>query len=102
MPLPSGCCYGRGFLESIDVAIQERYNPVQCAVNTTTPVPYSSLGGFFAVTAGTVTIVDNLGNTIIPAFTVDISTYYPLPFLFSQNGGTITTSGGASGVLGAY
>ena len=84
------------------MAIQERYNPLQCPANSTVQVPYSSLGGFFAVTAGAVTITDNLGNTVIPAFAVDISTYYPLPFLFSLNGGTITTSGGASGVLGAY
>lgn len=83
--------------------IQERYQPVVIGVNATHRFPQGAqnIGGFLAITAGTVTVVDMAGVTIINAFPVSAGVYYPMPFsLGNGSSGTFTTAGGASGTLG--
>lgn len=85
--------------------IQERYKPVVIGVNSTYSFPQGAqaIGGFLAITAGTITVVNQLGATIINAFPVSAGVYYPLPFFIGSGTGsqaTFTTAGGASGTLG--
>lgn len=85
--------------------VQERYTPIPIAANTTVTVRGSALGGFLCTTSGTLTVIRNDGGgnttTLINAMAVTASVYYPLPFFLGQNGGTVTTAGGAVGLLGA-
>ena len=82
----------------------ERYNPVSIGVNTTIKTTASGMGTFLCITSGALSVTDGLGNTVINSFPVSAGTSYPLPFRLhhsaSNNGASITTSGGASGVLG--
>ena len=80
--------------------VQERYTPEIVGVDTTIVLTSNSIGGFLAKTAGTITVVDQQGVTIVTAFPVAAGTYYPLPFyLGSGVNATFTTAGGASGTL---
>lgn len=81
--------------------VHERYTPVVLAANSTTPIKNSSIGGFLCKTAGTITIVNAVGKTIIDTFPVLAGIYYPTPF-YLEGFGTVTTAGGASGTLGAF
>lgn len=83
--------------------VQERYKPVIVGVNATVQFGGSGLGGFIAITAGTITIgalANNVYTTIVNALPVLAGVYYPLPFYISHLGGQIVAAGGASGVLG--
>lgn len=86
--------------------IQERYTPVVVGVNATVPLRGNSLGGFLCKTAGTITVLDHSGNTIINAHPVTAGVYYPLPFVLStgfigDSGlASFTAAGGASGTIG--
>lgn len=82
--------------------VMERYHAHQIPANATTIVNESGIGGFLAITAGTIAVVTNtvISRTIIPTLTVAANTYYPLPFFASVEGMVVTTAGGASGVLG--
>lgn len=85
------------------MVIEERYKPSVVGVNTTIPIPASvvAAGGFLCITSGTVTVVNQTGGTLIAALPVTAGFYYPMPFnLESGNKGTVTTAGGASGVVG--
>jgi hypothetical protein len=81
------------------MAIQERYSPVVIGANATVTIRNIGIGGFLAKTAGTISVVDSYGVTIINAHPVAAGTYYPLPFSLGQEGGTFTTAGGASGTI---
>lgn len=85
--------------------IYERYTPVPVAVDTTVTIHSSSVGGFLAKTAGTITVVANAADgkaqtTIVDAHPVTAGAYVPMPFFLGKSGGTVTTAGGASGTLG--
>ncbi len=81
--------------------IRERYTAYPMGVNATLKVTRQSVGGFLAKTAGTITIVDDDGRTIVDAHPVAVGLYYPLPFMFqAETGATVTLAGGASGTLG--
>lgn len=92
--------------------MQERYHPFVVGVNTTVSLADSTeqIAGFLAKTAGTLTVVNNRGVTIVDAVPVTAGVYLPLPFILRGNGGgagalnlnrpTVTTAGGASGTLG--
>ena len=85
------------------MSFQERYKPVPIGVNATIKINPDQPGmcGFVCVTAGTITVVNNAGTTIVNAAPVAAGTYLPLPFgLESGSSGTITTAGGASGTVG--
>lgn len=83
--------------------IQHRYNSVQIPVTSTLIVPdISGIGGFLAVTGGTIAIetYEPTPRVIIPALTVVAGTWYEMPFALGEvNGAIVITAGGASGVL---
>jgi hypothetical protein len=86
--------------------VTKRYSPVVVGVNSTViSKSANAIGGFLAVTAGTITLSNNSvlqatneSFTIISAMPVTAGTWYELPFI-TQGGYTFTTAGGASGVL---
>jgi len=79
---------------------RERYTAYLMGVNASLKTTRSSIGGFLAKTAGTITIVDDDGRTIVDAHPVSAGLYYPLPFLLqTETGATVTLAGGASGTL---
>ena len=85
--------------------IQERYRPLPMAANATaTLVASNNIAGFLAVTAGTLTVVDSNGVTVVAAVPVTAGIYTPMPFRLSGGGSppTVALAGGASGTLGVY
>lgn len=83
--------------------IQELYKPTPMAANSSYNIPDSvqAIACFLCVTSGTITVVDQAGVTIINAMPVTAGVYHPMPFyLGSGISGTVTTAGGASGVVG--
>jgi len=83
--------------------VQEIYNPVVVGVNATVALPQHQLGGFLALTSGTITVLDQKGVSILTAFPVTAGVYLPIPLSLGKEGSqaSITTAGGASGTLGA-
>lgn len=80
--------------------VRERYRPQPMAANATYTVRGGQIGGFLCKTAGTLTLVDASGNTLIDAQPVAVGAYVPLPFILpTAEGGTVTLAGGASGTL---
>lgn len=80
--------------------IQERYNPVVVGVDTTVKVNSQAIGGFLAVTSGSITIVNGAGTTVLSAFPVTSGVYVPLVmYLGGPSVPTFATAGGASGTL---
>lgn len=79
--------------------VYEAYKPVPVGVNATVNLNSSILGGFLCKTAGTVTIVDANGTTLITGFPVSAGVYYRMPFRMNGVGGSFTTAGGARGIL---
>ncbi len=77
--------------------VKERYTIVTVGVNSTVTFQSDSIGGFLALTGGTVSIKDYSGNTVINAVPVIAGGWTPLPFFISSNGGQVITAGGASG-----
>lgn len=80
--------------------VKERYDPKVIGLNGTITLHADAIGGFLAKTAGTITVVDGYGTTIIDAHPVTAGGYFPMPFYLGRAGGVITLAGGASGVLG--
>jgi hypothetical protein len=78
---------------------KERYTANPMAANATFSFTGSQLGGFLAVTAGTITITDANGVAELTAFPCAAGQYVPLPILVNTLGGTVTLAGGASGTL---
>lgn len=79
--------------------VQERYHSIICAVNAPTSFTSNGVGGFIAVTTGFIAIATSAGVSLLPTVAVTAGVYLPIPMYVSVNGGVITTSGGASGVL---
>lgn len=82
--------------------VQERYSPHAMAANASYVVNGPNLGGFIAVTAGTITVTDALSNVLLNAFPVAAGLYYPLPMYLAVKGAksaTVQLAGGASGTL---
>lgn len=80
-----------------------QYSPQPMAANSTYAIPagVTSLGGFLCVTAGTITVVDNTGRTIISALPVAAGNFYSMPFFLGAGAaGLVTLALGASGCLG--
>lgn len=81
--------------------VQERYTPVPVGANASVNIYSQQIGGFLAITAGTITIVDTAGTTVLNAFPVAAGQYVPLHMYIrnQRNFGTFTTAGGASGTV---
>lgn len=81
--------------------VHEQYKPITVGLNTTVSFNGNKIGGFIAKTSGTVTVTTTKGTVIVDAFPVTAGSVLPLPFLLpdGEQGGTITTAGGASGIF---
>lgn len=83
--------------------VREQFRAQPLGVNAAVKIGGSGLGGFLAVTSGTLTIssiVDGVAVTMVAAVPVTAGIFTPLPFLFQNSeGATITLGGGASGTL---
>lgn len=84
--------------------IQEQYRPVSVGVNATVINPSNGIGGFVAITSGTLTIKKNnvAQDIVVNAVPVTAGVYLPLPFIIALDGVIAITAGGASGVLGVH
>lgn len=78
---------------------QELYHPEAVAANSTTIVQGQGLGGFIAVTAGTITVTNRAGVIVLNAFPVSAGAVYGLALFLGINSYTVTLAGGASGTL---
>ncbi len=82
------------------MVVKERYDPKVVDVDTTLPIAGDQIGVFACVTAGTITVTNSEGGTVLDEFPVEAGTVYFLPLRLGPNGGTFTTAGGASGTVG--
>lgn len=73
--------------------------PIVVGVTTTVNFSGSAACTFMAVTAGTITIKDSKGNTLLNAFPVTAGSWVEMDMFVDTAGGSITTAGGASGTL---
>lgn len=80
--------------------IKELFHPTPMAANAAAIVGGGNIGGFLAVTGGTLTVTSQQGTVYINAVPVTAGMYTPLPMVFPRpGGGTIQLGGGASGTL---
>jgi hypothetical protein len=79
----------------------QRTKPIQVGVNATARFDGSGIDGFIPYTSGTITITTALGLVIVNALPVTAGLPVPLPFILPDGSqtGTVTTAGGASGIL---
>lgn len=84
-------------------AVSLRHTSLICPLNTATTIRDSAVGGFLAITSGTITLdaINAAGGVVnvFTAFPVTAGQWTFIPFLIGSNGGTLTTATGASGVL---
>lgn len=83
---------------------RECYTPHPMALNSSLSLDCTQLAAFIATTAGTITVVDSSGLTLLNAQPVSAGQYLPLPFSVisrtsANNPSVITLAGGASGLL---
>jgi len=79
--------------------VKDVYTPIQVGVNASVGLgSITMLGGFLCATAGSISVTDSDGNTVVPLTALAAGTFTPLPF--KCNKGTIVASLGASGVIG--
>lgn len=82
--------------------VREVFRPQPMGANALYQVAGSSMGGFLAKTAGTITITDSGANAtiLVDAVPVTAGFFTPIPILFtSAAGGAVQLAGGASGTL---
>lgn len=82
--------------------VHEQYKPITVGVNATVKFNGNMIGGFICKTDGNVTITAQpSGTVIVDAIPVTAGNVLPLPFLMpdGNQGGEVTTAGGASGIL---
>lgn len=75
------------------------YHPVILAADSTTQINRQSVGGFLAVTSGTLSITRFDGTAVLTAFPVAAGSWYKVPLFLGADGGFATTAAGASGTL---
>ena len=80
--------------------VRERFRPQPITADGSFVIKGVNVGGFLAVTAGTLTLTDIDGTVHVAAVPVAAGAYVPLPFVFNTpQGGTVQLAGGASGTL---
>ena len=83
--------------------ITEIYNPHVLGANGSVVINGIKIGAFLAVTAGTLTITNSPGGTVLlNALPVAAGAYVPIHMNLKSYGGvgaTVTLGGGASGTL---
>lgn len=87
------------------MVIQERYNPIVVAANSTVTIYGDNVGIFLATADGDITLVSNKhdgkpATTLLSSFPVTAGETYRIPFFIGKSGGTFTTANNAAGVLG--
>lgn len=82
--------------------VKERYNPIVIGVNGTVQSSSANVGGFLALTSGTLTLtrVGSTPTVLVNGIAVTAGIWTPMPFYVGVNGCTVTLAGGASGTLG--
>lgn len=83
---------------------RECYTPHVIGVNGVHTTDASQLAAFICTVAGTITVVDAAGITLLSAHPVAAGQYLPLPFLLisrtiANNASVVTLGGGAAGLL---
>lgn len=79
---------------------KELFHPTPMGVNASATVGGGNIGGFLAVTSGTLTVTSQNGTVLINAVPVTAGFYTPIPMQFhSSAGGVVQLGGGASGTL---
>lgn len=78
---------------------RERYTPLVVGLNSSGQIASDMVGVFIAATAGTLTLVNSAGQTILNAQPVAVGTNF-IQLYLGANGGTYTLAGGASGTFG--
>lgn len=83
--------------------VKERYTPVAIGANASVTFDSQSMGGFLAITDGTITVYRKRpqggDEVIVNTLPVTGGIYYPIPIYLNQNGGRVVLASGASGVL---
>ncbi len=85
--------------------VKERYAAQLVPVDTAVRLTSDSVGSFYAVTAGTITITADPdfgipgAITLLNLFPVTAGQVVELKMYLSKTGGTLTTAGGASGTV---
>jgi hypothetical protein len=84
--------------------VRERFNPTPMAANAAANVTGTTLGGFLAKTAGTISVtVKNAQGTdvlVVDAVPVTAGIYTPIPIIAPAGPGfVVQLAGGASGTL---
>lgn len=84
--------------------VREAFNPVPMAANASYDITGSTVAGFLAKTAGTISIAgrNSAGTgavTFVDAVPVAAGAYTPLPIMLPSPGAVVTLGGGASGTL---
>jgi len=82
------------------MVIQERYHATAMAANTSLVLTGCGIGGFAAVTAGTLSVTHANSAVLLAAFPVAAGGVYRIPILTGDTGGgLVTLAGGASGTI---
>jgi hypothetical protein len=82
-------------------ATQIRYAPTVIGVNSTVSTTGMALGNFLPATTGAITIIRNSDNlTLLSAMPVTAGIAIELEIFVGALGATVTTTLGASGLLG--
>lgn len=80
--------------------VTETFRPQFIGANATVGnLKAGKMGGFLAVTSGTLSAVDVDGNTVLSGIPVTAGVYTPMPFFFETPIFSFTTASGASGYL---
>ena len=81
----------------------QRTKPIQVAVNGTAKFSGSGIDGFIPYTSGNITVTTDQSIVMVNNLPVTAGTPVPLPFNVPDGsaGGSITCSGGASGIFAA-
>lgn len=80
--------------------IRECYKPTPVGVNGSLQIRGPVLAGVLVATAGTVSVTDADGSTLVASMPLYEGGFLRIPIFFNTNmGGTITFAGGASGTV---
>lgn len=80
--------------------VREGFRPQPMGADASIQVAGTGISGFLPVTAGTITVIDADGTTVLDEYPLDAGIYSKIPIYFNFAGNkTITLGGGASGTL---
>lgn len=78
--------------------VQERYDYLNAAANSTKAINTKALGGFLCTVSGSLSITATEGGaSIVSALPVTAGIFYPIPIVLPSGGISAVLSGGAAG-----